>query len=178
MCRLIGERGISCNRRNEQVSKILLNTEKCRALLWEGRIVLGKVGRRVSFVHTLPLGLSICVFVYSTIQTSLLPICYTILAARLGGLTWACVYVLTYLSFLVTGVTGHSDQPACGGGTEPVLSALSHPCPQPQVYHHGGAVRGHQQTHARVVRRTHGHDCPILCNGRGNQKLTMGELIM
>lgn len=174
MCRLIGERGISCNRRNEQVSKILLNKEKCRALLWEGRIVLGKVGRR-AYIAIGSINLCVCLL-HNTDFT----IAYMLhnFSCQIGGLTWACVYVLTYLSFLVTGVTGHSDQPACGGGTEPVLSALSHPRPQPQVYHHGGAVRGHQQTHARVVRRTHGHDCPILCNGRGNQKLTMGELIM
>lgn len=117
MCRLIGERGISCNRRNEQVSKILLNKDKCRALLWEGRIVLGKVGRRVSFVHTLPLGLSICVFVYSTIQTSLLPICYTILAARLGGwpehvfMSWlTCPFLLQVLQDTLTNLHAAGEQ--------------------------------------------------------------------
>lgn len=73
---------------------------------------------------------------------------------------------LSYLSLSVTGVTGHVDQSPRGGGREPVLPAVSHPRPQPQVYHHGGAVWGHQQTHARVVRRTHGHDRPILCTGR------------
>lgn len=85
---------------------------------------------------------------------------------------------LSHLSLSIIGITRHSDQPARGRGTEPLLPALPHPRPQPQVYHHGGAVRGHQQTHARVVRRTHGHDRPILCNGRGNQKLIMGRLIM
>lgn len=59
MCRLIGERGISCNRRNEQVSKILLNKEKCRALLWEGRIVLGKVGRR-AYIAIGSINLCVC----------------------------------------------------------------------------------------------------------------------
>lgn len=86
MCRLIGERGISCNRRNEQVSKILLNKEKCRALLWEGRIVLGKVGRRVSFVHTLPLGLSICVCLLHNTDFTIAYMLHNF-SCQIGGLT-------------------------------------------------------------------------------------------
>ena len=75
------------------------------------------------------------------------------------------------------GPTGHPDQPPHGGGREPVLPALPHPRPEPQVYHHGGTVRRDQQTDPGVVRRTHGHHRQDLCTGRlmaGGSKFLWG----